>query len=346
MRFLLLVLLATASVVLRAAEVADWARGGVPEELPEAALLSIAITPFDPGLDESTAAPTALALRQAEARYVAYQFRKVLSESTRWGPVRLVPQADALFELKLTGTLLESSPRRLSVRLRAEDSSGRLWTDRVYQASATIEDYSEPEGEPFLTLYRAVASDLADFRATLPLNALEQLQLLARLSHAETVAPEVFTGYTRINSEGRKTINRLPARDDPMWARLDRVRQAEELFFDAVDQHQRAYADEMGPTYTAWRRVNLESQATLREYRKLEAGREKATAKQRYSALREAKYAEQTLRESLAAFKFEVGPTSLTFEGRLIEMSGTLERQQGQWRKLLEALFLQETGPL
>ncbi len=339
-------LAAAGPVASQAPDLAPWVKDDEPGQLPPPALLAVGVVEFDPGLGPKPVTDPRFALRGAESRYVAFLLRRVLEETERWGPVRMLPGPDHAVELLIQGTIVESGGDRLELHLIATDSTGRRWIDRPYQATAQLADYRSADGaDPFRSLYSAVAADLERFRSTLSLQQLEQVIETARLKYAAELAPAAYRDYIALGADGRVQIRRLPAAGDPMLARIERVREAEYLFIDTVDLRFARYFEDVRPTYMAWRSSTLESKVLMNAYRReAESRRGRQSARQRYYQLRELKLHQQTLREALGGFALEAGPTSLELNGELVELSGSLTEQFDQWKSLLARIHAAEVG--
>ncbi len=324
---------------------APWA-AAAGTELPASALLAIGILPLDDGVPPDNANDPAYALRDAESRYFAYHLRRVLDEQARWGPVRVLPRASHAVELTVSGTIHHSSGERLALDIQAVDGSGRRWIDRRYEMSVDGADYGDRGAEPFQAVYQAVADDLDQFRLSLPLNELEHLLELSQLRYAAALAPSAFDGYLAESDGGRINALRLPSREDPVLTRVLRIREAEYLFADTVDLQFEQYYQELKPTYLAWRQATVEAGGLMAAYREQASRRKNKSAQQKYNELRELKLYQQTLRDNLAAFAFEVSPSTLEVAGQVVQLSGSLLEQQAQWQDLLERLYVQEVGVL
>lgn len=314
----------------------DW--NPAAAQLPEAALLSIGVLALD--------APAGEAPSAAESVHVSFALRRALEETERWGPVRMMAGPDHPAELLITGTIVASDGERLVLHLVVTDATGERWIDREYRATAGLDDYLDPtRAEPFAPLYAGVAADLERYRASLSLERLNHIIEVSGLRYAAALAPDAFGGHLERDPDGRYRIRRLPAADDPILARIERVRAAEHLFVDTVDlQFLRAF-EEVHPTYAAWRKAMVESRTLMHAYRDdAQARKGRQSARQRYYQLRELKLHQQSLREALAAFAFEVAPTTLELNGELVQLSGTLEAQLRQWRDLLAGIHAAEVG--
>ena len=76
-------------------------------------------------------------LRAAEADYLPFVLRETLVESGHWGAVRVVPEVDPTAEVLLTAEILVSNGVELRLRVRATDSTGKLWLDQEYSDWST-----------------------------------------------------------------------------------------------------------------------------------------------------------------------------------------------------------------
>ena len=321
--------------------VQQWAQEA-NTELPRAALLEVGLLPLDAGISPDMTDSDA-ALRRAEARYYPYLLRTLLEDSGQWGPVRMLPGPSPTAELLIGGVLIQSTPARLMIRWTVHDATGRVWLDSTYTATAGIDDYRTGGDDPFLETFRQLAADLAQFRTKLTLDELSEIIRVARLRYARKLASGIFESYLVKDPDGHWRVNRLPAEGDPMMARVERVRESEYLFVDTVDQHYGSYFREIGPTYLALRKAILEADLLMQAYRR-QANDGRESLQQRYNQLRELKLYQQTLRETLGSFAFEVGPTTVDLEGEVITLSGTLTDQYAKWQDLLDRIHAAEVG--
>jgi len=322
-------------------------------ELPQQQLLDIGLIVFEPGLPEGqpgpNPAPVYTGVRQAEARYLPYVLRQTLEASGQWGAVRVLPEADPSAELLISGTILQSDGVELTLQIRAWDASGREWLNKVYIDVADWPYYRDRPvytSDPFVDLYNSVANDLNEARAQLSPAALQRIIDISQLRYAAALSPQAFSGYLVTQDDGTVRLSRLPALNDPMVARLERLRQSEYLFIDALDQQYAAFYREMGPTYTLWRRYSYGQTRELEELRQSarRGSRGFAAMKQSYDTYREAKIQQQALKELAESFNTEVQPTVMDLQGKVVELSGTVAAQYTDWRRLLQAIYQEETG--
>jgi hypothetical protein len=132
--------------------------------VPEAELLDVSVAIFDPGIDvvdeEERMYPE---VRRAEARFVPEMLAEVLQNSGAWGAVRVVPDANRIADLMLTGTILHSDGEELKLQITARDSRGYVWLDKTYVGNASRYAYdsmTRASYDPFQALYHAIANDL------------------------------------------------------------------------------------------------------------------------------------------------------------------------------------------
>lgn len=335
---------------------ADWPAplGSVALERaqgPPEPLLDVTIEIFDTGLDAPATGTESVfpEVRKAEAFYMPVQLRRTLVDSGFWGTVRVVPRHSETAALAVSGRIVHADGRDLVLHIRAEDASGRSWLDRRYRDRARAEDYPVAAGEdPFDDLYRRVANDLAASRRE---QARAELSKLALLRFATVLAPGLFADYLRVDESGTLTLARLPAADDPMLARVRRLRRQEYLFIDAADEQYAALVDRFAPTYHLWRQYARELALYERQYLARAADRESdarrgsyAAMQQTYGRFRRVKIHEQDLQELAAGFDNEVTETVLDVDDRVYRLTGSLEEQFADWRRILDRIIALELG--
>ena len=221
------------------------------EQISEDQLVDIGITLFDPNVpdDPKEAGKKFINrdVRNAEAAYVPYQLRKVLEETQNWGAVRLIPRSTEAVDLVVSGKLIKSDGEVLKVHITADDTTGRRWLDKTYTDKAGQLSYDEDvtgDAEPFLDLYNNVANDLLAARRQLSGDELERIRTVSKLKFAAAISPYAYEEYYEVNDDGVQ-IKRLPASDDPMLSRIEKIREREYAFIDLLDEHYDSFHDEM-----------------------------------------------------------------------------------------------------
>jgi hypothetical protein len=325
-------------------------------QLSEAQLLDVGIRLFDPGIPEDLSTHSKLGIfpeiRRAEARYLPVNLSAALQDSNAWGVVRVIPEEAELSELLVEGRIVEATGLRLQLVVAARDATGRLWFENTYQASTDENSYPVPAGgDPFASLYHRVANDLLAMRDKLDRRALVEIRRVALLRYAVGLAPDAFNGYLGVDEQGRYSVLRLPAEGDSMAARVERIRNQEYLFIDNVDEQYRELHREMAPTYDLWRQYDREQTLYRAEYQQRAADRERhgrrgsyAAMEQAYNAYRLTRIQEQDLEELALGFDNETAPTIVETSGRVFRLTGTLDSQYQDWRKILQDIFALEIG--
>jgi len=350
-------------------------------EIPRDQLLDVGIEVFDPGLPaQGQPMPEDVfpELRRAEARYMAIQLENTLQGTGHWGAVRVLPGGQGTTDLEITGTILLSTGSKLALDIRAADATGRIWLERRYRADANDLQYLNSQtvmNDPFQSLYNEISNDLLEVRQKMTVHQLRNIRQVSRLLFAADLAPEPFQNYLATNKKGIVSAKRLPAKDDPMLARVDDLRASENLFIDTLDQHYAAYHEEMERPYDSWRKYTFEEEQA---YKKL---KRKALTQKILGGLailgaaladpgsstaglvrdaamiggmaaihagiatsKEAKIHAEAIRELAASVETELEPMVIDVEGQTLRLSGTAETQYEEWRRLLREIWSDETG--
>lgn len=290
-------------------------------------------------------------VRRVEGRYLPYQLKQTLDRSGHWGAVRVMPGQDPGAELNITGTILHSDGVRLVLRIAARDATGRLWLDREFEDRTGPLDYSvDPDYrlDPFQDLFNDIANDLLKVRQTISEADVAELLDVTMLRYASELSGAAFDRYVT-EQEGRFILLGLPALDDPLYRRIEKIRESEYLFSDAVDAHYESLQRRLGPTYAWWRYYSYELIEGNRRLETIDATRGASRgswyAMERiYKTYKESKMNEDALRELSDSFDRETAPTVAELSGRVFQLTGTLEKQYEQWRALLQQMVAEERG--
>jgi hypothetical protein len=259
--------------------------------------------------------------------------------------VRLVPTASSLTPVSIRAAIVLSDGRDLVLDVVVKDAMGALWFDHTvaYRQQAAGDDGLEG-------IFNALANRLLS--AWQGKHRDERYALLqgADIAYAEALAPEAFSGMIQ-RSETAWQVVRLPAEDDPMLARIERIRNQEYLFCDTIDEQYVDMVDRVGPTYRLWRAATLEQTEWLERYQKRAAARtgsagdsEFTRMQAEYAAYRSFRIQEQALFELAEAFDGEARPTVIRTQDQVFRLEGTLDTQYDTWRGLLRDIYLIETG--
>jgi hypothetical protein len=350
-------------------------------EIPEQQLLDVGIQTFDTGVEAD--APTGEdgvfpEIRKAESRYIPYRLKRTLQESGQWGAIWVAPTATHATDLQVRGGIVESNGERLVLKIDVTDAAGRNWLHREYEASADVEAYGvagEVRSAPFQHLYNTIANDMLVAEERLTAVQRTDIRRVAAMRYAGDLAPYAFRDYLRYTKQGME-IDRLPAPNDPMMARLMQIREREYMLLDTLNERYALFCDEMQDPYDNWRSFSHDEAVSLRELRQSARFRQllgaaavigaialDANGSSNRSALRdlmliggiatfksgmdknaEAKIHADALEELGSSFESEVAPIVVDVEGRTVKLTGSIETQYEQWRQLLREIYVAETG--
>lgn len=290
-------------------------------------------------------------IREAESAYLPVQLRNTLDESGYWGAVNVVPSNDVAAELLVTGSIVESDAVTLALDIEVRDSRGHVWFSKVYRDYATDYGYDLLENtakDPFQDLFNQIANDMSEAQSLL--QPSDRLRILdtSMLRYAMLLSPEAFSRYLIVDDTGEIAMQGLPARNDPLYARVRQIRDREFSMQDVVDEHFENFYDDMQKIYPFWRQSSYEllvynNQLEGRQHRGPRAG-SWAAVESVYRTYKELKLNEDELRELAGSFEREISPTVTEMEGRVIELQGSLSNQYKTWRRLLREIYAETTG--
>jgi len=354
------------------------------DEAPaEARLLDVGIPFFETvELDTAAAAESGThpKILEAESRYIPFHLKNTLQQTGQWGAVRVVPARAEEVDVSVFGTVLESNGETLRVAIKVVDATGRVWFHNEYVAEANERSYvamDRKNREPYQDLYNRVANDLLAYRKQMSAKEVAAIRQVALLKFARSVAPHTFSEYLTQDGDGVFRVGKLPADNDPMFERVNRIRGREHMFIDTVNLYYSNLYDDMRVPYGQWRRSSLQE---LNQKRALErkawerrllglaaivggavigsnsnssgsaaastvmviGGYEVFRSGQQIAS--DAKVHEAALKELGESFQADVAPVLDEVEGRTLKLSGSVDAQYAEWRKTLRELFSRETG--
>lgn len=342
--------LARASLLLAIVVLLDTS---APASAGDADALNVSISEFDPGVPEDRSLHRNLEIfpriRAIEARFLPFVLRETLVATGEWGAVRVVTGPDPAAEIGIGASIVRSDGERLALRVQATDASGRLWFDRPF-ATGLAEGKAQPDdaaaASPFQPLYDEIAAALEEARAQLDDRALARIREISLLRYAVELAPSAFGQYLESDAEGHYALQRLPARDDPMLDRIERIRLTEYVITDTVDAKFRELHEEIRATYALWREYRRKS-LLYDEQNARRAERTKSDApagsfdalRNRYDNYKWDRVTAQEQDRLAIAFNNEVGPVVDAMEARIAELEGWVDAKYAEWHRLLEQLF-------
>ena len=378
-----LVLLAAAAVTASAAGAvtpteAVQARG----EITEDSLLDVGIQIFDPGMPAGDIYALEqngyfADVRKSESRYIPVCLMNTMQATGNWGAVRVVPAGSIVSDLTVKGRILSSSGRKLEIRVRAVDASGREWLDKQYRHVAEPVVYAEEQvtREPFQDVFNHIANDLLAARQKLAQDDLRRIRSVTELKFAADLAPIAYSDYLSVDRKGLTVIEKLPAEGDPVMERVADIRERDHLFVDTLTEYYANFHARMSEPYDNWRRFSYEEEVAARKLKRkarmqqilgavgilggllTEVDSQGDSAIQQIgvaggtfaimkgmSTAQEAKMHVEAMRELASSFDSEVAPLLVDVEGQALRLSGSVETQYLTWRQLMRDFFLAETG--
>jgi len=354
------------------------------QEIPQDQLLDVAVKLLDENIpkDEKQQEKERIFpdVRRAEARYIAMQMRNTLEGTGHWGQVRVVPADANSLDVRVAGRILESTGAMLRLEVTVTDATNRVWFKKEYEQPADTRSYKDNSGrvrDPFQNLYSTLANDMLAHRQQLAAADLESVRRVSELRFASELAPYAFKDYIGADKKGMYHLTRLPADDDPLLTRMDRIRERDYALLDTINEHYALFSENMSDPYTNWRRYSYDEieahdeakrQALTRKLLGAAAiigglvagtetntyvGQAAATAaifggayaiKSGFDKGAEVKMHSDSLKQLGESFQAEVQPMVVEVEGRTLQLKGTADEQYHEWRRLLRELYENETG--
>lgn len=344
-------------------------------------LLDLAVLPFDPGLenikaDDTTVSPT---VRTAEAHYLPNQLADTIQKTGAWGAVRLVPSQETVVDVYVAGKIVESNGETLTLDIDVSDSSNRHWYNKTY--SETVGNYAydqqnKLQRDPFQGLFNRIANDLLEYRHKLPPDEAKTLRTISTLRFAKDFSPEAFSGHITETPSGQLEIYRLPAENDPILQRIERIRERDYLFIDTMQEYYDTFGHQMDNSYQEWRAASYDEMVSVRELKRqsmtrtiggvaaviggiIAAGSNNGSGRAAgtlaigagammiqsgWSKRGELKIHEDALTEMAQSLEAEVAPQVIELEDRTVTLTGNVEAQYQQWKALLREIYQAERG--
>lgn len=354
------------------------------QEVPSDELLDVGVHLFDPNIPEDEKEQERERIfpdvRKAESRYVPVLIRNTLEGTGYWGQVRVLPRDASGMDVLVDGRIVASDGRELKLDVEVKDATGRLWYRKTYEGQADVRAYSDGVGkptDPFENLYNTLANDMLEARRKLSREQRVQIRQVSDLRFAADLAPYAFGSYLAQDRKGMYSVVRLPAGDDPVVQRMQRVRERDYALVDTLNEYYANFGDGVAVPYTNWRKYSHEEleaeslakrQALTRQVlgavavvggvmvgqeTNSSAGSAAATAaviggmyafKSGLDKRSEIKVHSESLKQLGDSFQAEVQPMVVDVEGRTLQLKGSAEEQYAEWRRLLKDLYEHETG--
>ena len=353
-------------------------------ELAEEDLLDVGISIFDANIpedyDERIRLVVMPEVRRAEAQYIPYFAKNMLQSTGNWGAVRVVPRPTDAVDVIIEGKIISSDGESLLVEMQVKDATGKVWFNKPYSALASkyaYEDGMPPNIDAFQAVYKELANDMLAYREQLTSEDVTKIRTTAEMKFARAFSQEAFAEHVVETKPNEYQIVRLPSPQDPMLARVRKIREREYLFIDTLDDYYSKFHSQMYPSYQDWRRATYDEAIAQKALR--------AQAKQRMlggtmaiiggvgsiyqsdnayvdasgiigviagttliaSSIQKRHEAEQQadrLRELGTAAEAELVPTTIELENQTARLQGTVDQQYTQLRKILKRLYFEDLG--
>ena len=362
------------------------------KSIPDAQLLDVGVKVFNPGVPEGKISAdqreklihegTFVQIRRTESRYMAVQLRNTLQRSGYWGDVWVTPEVSNAADLNVTAQILESDGDVVKLHVKAVDATGRVWLDKPYQMETAAGAYNRqryPNIDAYQDVFNRIANDLEAAQARLSPKDSRNIRTVGKLRYAADMSPDAFADYVKKGRDGIYKVARLPAADDPVYTRTQRVRVRERLFFDTLDEDYDKFTKAAQKSYDSWREDSRAESLEIKELTRQARFRtgmgiasiiasiaygtssnnnsfssrvatdalmyigsdmlQAAAARRRDRAMHSA-----SLKELSTSFDDNVQPLIVKVQGTEHRLTGTVDAQFQQWRDLLKQLFMSETG--
>lgn len=349
------------------------------QPIPPEALLDVGIPPLDDGLyltdEDDTVFPE---VRYAESIYFSNQLAKVMEKSGAWGAIRVIPKTDVVMDVYVTGTIMQSDGETLDIEVRVFDTSGREWLKRRHKqvvGKYTYDRRLKIATDPFQNLFTAIANEVLEAREKMSDEDAIRLRQISELRFARDFSPEAFGNYIAEDKNGLLSIDRLPAENDSILERVERIRERDYLYVDTMQDYYDSFSRQMHMPYQEFRRVSYDSVVKARQLRKrgnkqmiagvaaiiagiygrmgadswMQLDGSAATAaaggyvlKQGLDTKQKAAAQTERLAEMGSSLEAVIAPQVIALEDQTITLTGTVNAQYDQWRELLQRIYEQE----
>jgi len=225
-------------------------------------------------------------------------------------------------------------------------------------------------------MFNEIANDLFDYQAALTSEQRLNLRAISKVKFARDFLPQAFEEFVVENKDGVLELQRIPASSDPMIQRIDAIQARNDLFLDVIQNYYRGFNQNMSEPYQEWRRLSYKEvvyERQIREQARNEriagiaviaggllaqgsSSRSARTAGQvgvfggaalfRRGFLKtdEAIAHSETLRELGASLETRLEPSVVDLQDRSVTLSGTVDDQFKEWRRILGRMFDVEQG--
>jgi hypothetical protein len=284
----------------------------------------------------------------------------------------VTPNTQIIMDVYITGTILQSDGETLDLKV------GRHWLDKRYSHETGKYAYDrrlKNLGDPFQNLFTAIANDVLQVREKMSDEQARRLRQISELRFAKDFSPEAFSSHISEDRKGILTIERLPAENDSILQRVQKIRERDYLYVDSMQDYFDVFSQQMHLPYQDFRRASYDSVVKARQLRKqanrrmiagfgaiiagiygrtqadnyLQRDAGMATAavggyllKSALDKKNESSAHTEAVAEMGSSLEAEIVPRVIELEDRTVTLSGTVEAQYAQWKELLQQIYEQE----
>ena len=344
--------------------------------IAEAELLDLGVLTFDPGLDdldEDEEASILPQVRNAEAHYLANQLTRTIQDSAAWGAVRLLPSDGVITDVYVNGLIKHSDGEILELDISVADTSGKQLYTKAYRGLASKYAYERRQKlqrDPFQGLFNQIANDLIIWRQKLPAKDAINLRSISSLRFAQEFSPDAFAEHLQSDRKGQLSVARLPATDDPILQRVQRMRERDYLYVDTVQEYYDAFSRQMSEPYQIWRAESYDEVMAARDLKRQSlqrtvggvaailagivasgsnSGAARASGavaigsgallvKSGLAKKAEAQIHIEALAELGQSLEAEVEPRIIELEDQTVTLTGNVQIQYQQWQEILQKM--------
>ena len=322
-------------------------------------------------------------ISQVDAFHIPHQLTRRLRESGFWSSVQITPTASYTADFFLWGEVVKGTAQRLELNVALYDASGATWLEKRFVGKADRSHDELAAVSPFHSMLDQITREVNQAIAT-KLNPIswKMIRQISSIRFARGLAPDAFEDYLEIDSKGIAQLTRLPADDDPMMDRVERIRSREESLIASMDAYYGKALDEINPSYLEWQNYAARESHKQQKYARrswldgalliageltnagamfvdsfegedkegdadgvtlADRGYEQGKAWSRGYGQR-ASELEQRLARSEHLASVEMEPYVIEVEGTTERLTGTAIEQYAQWRVLLAKIYAKEVG--
>ena len=352
--------------------------------IPQELLLDVGIPTLNDGLyltdENDTVFPE---VRFAEAIYFANQLAKVMEKSGAWGAIRVTPNDQVITDVYITGTILHSDGETLALSVVVKDTKGQKWFSKTYKKVVGKLAYDRKSrnnlGDPFQNLFIRIANDVLIYREKITSKELMELRSLSEIRFAKQFSSDAFAEYLSENKKGILNLERLPAEDDELLKRVQKIRQRDYLYIDTMQDYYDGFSQQMHFAYQEFRQSSYDSVVKSRQLNRqgnqriiagigsilagiygrtqadtrLASNASSATAavggfilKSGLEQKQKSAEYDESIAEMGSSLEAEIAPQVIALEDRTVTLTGTVQAQYGQWQALMAKIYQQERGSL